>query len=284
MQRNNRKQKIDLIEELLNNPKDFSFIQALRILSKKLGDNYLDKIMIKPDLSLGFPTSDIIEINKIEDKFEIIVTFLGLYGASSPIPTFYTEELIDEKNNDRSIKRDFIDILNKRIYEFYFKLWLKTHPGVLLNEYKDEAVKKILFKIEYPLSVDKIKTLLKFYGFEVEIKEFVKSKSYISKNQTTKLTIQNSILSQNTHLGDKVSHTKKFKITIKKVDKDKFFVFMDKLKEINRLLFESLRESLEWEWEVEFKKAQKFKIGEMKVGINTVLGKTQKLIIKDKKW
>ncbi len=44
-----------------------------------------------------------------DERFEVQVNFLGLYGTSSPLPVFYTEDLIDEASDDESVAREFIE-------------------------------------------------------------------------------------------------------------------------------------------------------------------------------
>jgi len=283
MQRNNREQKIDLIEELLKNPQSFSFIQVLRILSKKVGrENFFEKVDIRPDLSMAFPSTDIVSIEKKGSKYIITVSFLGLYGVSSPLPAFYTEELIQEYNNDKSVKRDFIDVLNKRVYEFYFELWLRTHPGILYREFKNENAKKIFFKIYYPLSAFRIKNILKDMGFESEIKEFADNVTEIEKEDLTKLSRQKNILGVDSHIGRYAKNRNKFIIKIK-VSKRKFTRFIENMREINDFIFKKISSPVKWDWEISFSKAQRFSLNEMKLGINSVIGKTDTIKLKGKK-
>ncbi|MFO8111269.1 MAG: type VI secretion system baseplate subunit TssG [Desulfosalsimonadaceae bacterium] len=69
-------------------------------------------------MSLAFPPADIDRIQEMDlqehSGYEITANFLGLYGISSPLPTFYTEELMHEAAEDESVCRDFIDVINQR--------------------------------------------------------------------------------------------------------------------------------------------------------------------------
>jgi len=124
-----------IIEDLLKNSSSYSFTQAMRLLVYYLhrsGDESEDvvrrKVRVRPHLSLDFPGTDILSIEQKAtdpDKYFITATFLGLYGASSPLPTFYTEDLLDEASEDLSISRDFIDIINTPAYILFFKCWAK---------------------------------------------------------------------------------------------------------------------------------------------------------------
>jgi len=130
------KTRIEL--DLLKEGKTFSFFQAIRLLKHlaimsgtggKPADVSGSTIRIRPNLSLGFPASDIEKIEEIEaDRrahYEVTANFLGLYGSASPLPTFYTEELIDEENEDESISRDFSDILNHQLFGLLYQCWSK---------------------------------------------------------------------------------------------------------------------------------------------------------------
>ncbi len=124
--------KSGLISQLLDEGKSFSFFQAMRLLhtagrSGTSGDkSQCNGVKIRPHLSLGFPSADIETIEKDNNNFfTITAAFLGLYGTSSPLPTFYTEDLMDEEANDSSVARDFVDIFNQRLFELLYDGWLK---------------------------------------------------------------------------------------------------------------------------------------------------------------
>jgi hypothetical protein len=67
----------------------------LRFPSEK---DFVDNVRVRPRLGLGFPLRDIEGIEQDEDgRYRIEANFFGLYGVTSPLPTFYTEDLIDEQ-------------------------------------------------------------------------------------------------------------------------------------------------------------------------------------------
>lgn len=49
----------------------------------------------------------------------IMVNFLGLYGSSSPLPIYYSEDLIRDQADDNDSTTDFLGFLNEPIYEQY---------------------------------------------------------------------------------------------------------------------------------------------------------------------
>lgn len=118
-----------LRKKILAESSSFSFVQAMKLLGLITGANR--KITIRPKLSLTFPHADVAEINPnlaVTDDFlstpkgyELLVTFLGLYGESSPLPVFYTEDLIEEDmRGNEPVMREFIDFIGQRGYELFY--------------------------------------------------------------------------------------------------------------------------------------------------------------------
>jgi type VI secretion system protein ImpH len=149
-----REQTSEIIDKLTNKSSSFSFVQAVRLLLKNIDHtttqtDALEKhIRIRPELSLGFPGTDITKVEVSEQdtaQFLVTATFLGLYGSSSPLPTFYTEDLIEERNNEESIKRDFMDIINYAIYPLFFKIWSKHRLFYKICEENDETITNMIY-------------------------------------------------------------------------------------------------------------------------------------------
>jgi type VI secretion system protein ImpH len=156
---------LSLKQELLTKGHEYSFLQAMRLLrllgaSPELPNDPADHnstipIRIRPNLSLAFPPADITSIEEQqgeEPAFLITANFLGLYGHSSPLPTFYTEELIDEASLDESVSRDFLDIYNHRLFTLYYLCCLKYN---LFFKIIDENSKDVTEKLFCLLGIGK---------------------------------------------------------------------------------------------------------------------------------
>ncbi len=153
------RQTLDIEERLLTEGPRFSFVQALRLLRNHIvrasgGDvdsRALDRrVTVRPELSLSYPESDITTIEKMDEvpsRYRIEATFLGLYGAASPLPTFYTEDLLYERSDDHSIIRDFLDVLNAPLYAVYFGIWSKYRLYHGMVEHPDERLMLRLFSL-----------------------------------------------------------------------------------------------------------------------------------------
>jgi type VI secretion system protein ImpH len=154
-----RKPPVDLKAFLFDEGYRYSFLQALRLLRllvlREIGDHASDiqpltKIKVRPHLSLDFPATDIFSIEPDAtglDKFVMTVTFLGLYGSSSPLPPFYTEDLIFEELDNYSAARDFIDVVNSSLYPLLFKGWSKYQLWYNLYEDSNQSMIDKLFSL-----------------------------------------------------------------------------------------------------------------------------------------
>ncbi len=155
----NRTNSIDIKNELLTNGRSFSFFQAMRLLKSFISDEddvvrlntdvSIDKLKISPNLSLAFPTADIdkVELDKDSGKYSLTANILGLYGTCSPLPTFYTEDLFDDIARGDHNAKDFLDVINHRLYELLFAGWSKYRSMQKIVEEKNSIHADILFSL-----------------------------------------------------------------------------------------------------------------------------------------
>jgi type VI secretion system protein ImpH len=133
---------------LLKEGDRFSFFQAYRLL-RQIGlseGQPVGEVKARPNVSLGFPDRDINEIvERAEGGYQLTVNFLGLYGVSSPVPTFYSEDLIEEQQQGLTATRDFLDIVSQTIYPLFFRAWLKSKPHVRIVEFDDSRLLEIFY-------------------------------------------------------------------------------------------------------------------------------------------
>jgi type VI secretion system protein ImpH len=237
--------KAGLKLELLKEGHAFSFFQVMRLLRffarqssgvSKSSPDLSQKIRIKPNLSLAFPASDVERIEELEDRdaaqFLITVNFMGLYGSVSPLPTFYTEDLIDEEAQDESVSRDFIDILNQRLFALLFECWGKYQQYLQVVEQENSAYIDRLFCLlglgektlrkditepsrllryiglftQFPHSALGLETLLgdAFGATPVEVIPCVERIAKIPQSQTLRLGVAGCRLGVDTYLGDEL--------------------------------------------------------------------------------
>ncbi|NVN91513.1 MAG: type VI secretion system baseplate subunit TssF [Desulfuromonadales bacterium] len=168
-----------LNNDLLSNGHEFTFPQVMRIARMQLGAGGRDtlpeipwqkRVRVRPDLSFAFPPADVVRVERDDSDLLVTTTFLGLYGSSSPLPTFYTEDLMDEASGDSSVSRDFLDILHQRLYQLYFACWSKYRLFIRVAEEKNHLDRERLFCLiglgekELRDSVPDAWTLLRYTG------------------------------------------------------------------------------------------------------------------------
>ncbi|HLY72645.1 MAG TPA: type VI secretion system baseplate subunit TssG [Planctomycetota bacterium] len=126
-----------LIDALLREGFRFSFFQAVRLLQHATpgaapvghqGPVDKESVRFRPVLDLSFAASDVAKIS-VETKpdgsnrYEVATTFLSVYGAVSPLPTYFTEELMGQE--DESLQKEFIDLFHHRAISLFYRVWEK---------------------------------------------------------------------------------------------------------------------------------------------------------------
>lgn len=275
---------------------EFSFldlIKYLRLISDKdkSFDDFFKKVNVAPHLSLSFQSSDIEDFYINFDKtYSIKTNFLSLYGTSSPLPTFYTEDLIEEKNEDSQITKDFYNIFNKGKYQQYFNASMKYKLSNRIVENYETEILDLLFSFigqNYNNKFNKLKyfsknELLRYsniflhssktkeglkllisglLNIKIDIQEYVKTYKYIRKTQLAKVGIQNYEVGEDIHIGSKISDiTTTFKIILYDLDIQSYTYYQKRndgykaLQEIVNLYIDK-----SYNWIVEYRLKEEFK-------------------------
>jgi len=196
-----------------------------------------ESVRLRSNLSFAFATSDITEIRDLPasdgiPRFEITAAFLGLYGTDSPLPTYFTERLLHDQDED-SVQREFLDLFQHRILSLFYRAWEKYRydaqfrddgsdflsrrllsllcldPGSLPKDHRVPAVRLLGFAgllTQVPHSADTLRGVLADYFEEmpVHIEQCVGRWLPIPEDQRNRLGAMNSRLGQDTSLGDRV--------------------------------------------------------------------------------
>ena len=106
-------------------------------------------IRIRPELNLDYPHADIESVRPLPDNkgYELTATFFGLYGVASPLPGYYTEELLDDEWEEREASRGFLDIIHQHLYPLLYRAWLKYRFSHNAIEANDERYWEIIYSI-----------------------------------------------------------------------------------------------------------------------------------------
>jgi type VI secretion system protein ImpH len=91
-----------------------------------------EALRFRAHLSLAFPASDIVEATPEDGadgqrRWTMTVSFLGLYGPASPLPSYFTERLLAQ--DGRSLTSDFLDLFHHRLVSLLYRAWAKYHPA-----------------------------------------------------------------------------------------------------------------------------------------------------------
>lgn len=291
-----RGQTSQLKEKLLKEGHHYSFIQTCRLLLYLLdkesgiteirdGEEPSRHIRIRPELTLAFPKSDVSDVEIFSEEknlYRITATFLGLYGPSSPLPTFYTEDLLTEQAHDHSISRDFIDIFNSRIYKMFFECWEFSRLFYQLYEKKDDKTLTRLFCLigfegeKIRELIENSESLLRYTGIlnqlprsaeglrslvagnigvnRVQVIQCVERVVPIPWKQRFSLGVGCSRLGEDSHIGESILDSSgKFSLKIGPVDYDTYKNLLpdtDNFRIVNQVVGVYLDQPLLWDMEL----------------------------------
>jgi len=258
---------VNIKDDILENASEYDFYQAVRLL-KRIQEERKGRrtpaLNIRPELSLDFPDSDIseIEVSGKNGGFNITTTFMGLYGVSSPLPTFITEDLLDEEWDEQSSQRGFLDIFHHQLYPLLYQAWYKYRFSHNAVEAKNDAYWQIIFSLfgigseefldavdnpyalmryagilmQQPKSPTGLETILRDYldNTRIEIIPCVRRTVSITEDQQLHIGKQANTLGKDTMLGGEIDDLSgKFTIAIGPMDETTFHTYFSNQETIN---------------------------------------------------
>lgn len=164
--------------------------------------------------------------------YELIATFFGLYGVASPLPGYYTEELLDEEWEERHASRGFLDVIHQHLYPLLYQAWLKYRFSHNAIEKNDERYWEIIYSIlglpeefrefgdlsgqflkyagiisQRPKTQIGLKTILADYlnSINVDVEPCVQRNVPIVKHQRCTLSVDNNKLGYNSVIGQQIN-------------------------------------------------------------------------------
>lgn len=274
-----------LHEELSRLAHEFSFFQAMRLLALLPGNEEGEpgKVRVRPNLRLDFPAADVAGIEKGPDGYAVKATFLGLYGHASPLPTFYTEELLEQAAASAQPpgSADLLDILNERLYALFHDCMAKYRLFYQIaqqerEEYQerllcliglgDEKCRKELpdargllrhaaLLAQHPRSASGLATLLAdALGVPVQIIQCVERRVAIPVSQRLLLGGTTAALGIDTLVGSELSDIAgKFRLRLGPLDRETFDTLLpgtERRSRLDLLVTLYLTEPLAWDVEL----------------------------------
>lgn len=276
-------------------------------------ENLYKRIIFKANPSLSFQKSEIKEIKFLEFekniKVEITLNFLGIFGSSSPLPSHYSEMVLQSLDIDR-VLYDFLNLFNHHLQKFIYPIWEKhryyiqfkkdlsdkfskyilSFLGLYSNTIENNSLLNFSKLLPYVgilsmryKSAGTLKSILRHYlsHKDIEIIQCIADKYNIPNWQYSSLGKENIFLGENFLIGESViSKNGKFRILLKNVTTDdliKYSILGKKMDELNDLISFSLKEPLKYELSLEIKKERKIqlKLNQEKkrfLGINCWIG------------
>jgi len=271
-----RQPAFDLKEEMLQEGKSFAFFQALRLLRLLAGpqsaadhDPIRDAVRIRPLLSLAHPPTEIDAIDDLPPggpQFRITATFLGLYGESSPLPSFFTEDLMEDDSEGGGVNRPFVDLINYPLYLLFYEAWTRHRPYIKVVDEKDQKYFDILFSLAglgvegLPEGVPNSYQLLRYIGLlsmnpksamglrqiladaldepNLEIVPCIPRKVIIPEDQRCFLGRSGNVLGLESYLGETmIDMTRKYRIKVAPIDGNRYRQLLPGTFKFRRMMF-----------------------------------------------
>jgi type VI secretion system protein ImpH len=206
-------------------------------------------LRLGPDLSMAFPAGDVAAISELpaDRGYKITTTFMGLYGVSSPLPNYYTEDLYVEYREEGAATRDFYDIIHQRVLSLFADCWGKYRIFDRLEQGPYYSPLDMLFAAAglmtpdliwlryagmmggHPRSALGLQTLVADYIGEpnVEIVPCIARVVSIPADQRLQLGTSGAVLGETCFLGCEIlDHQGKFRVRVGPLSEEKFHALL----------------------------------------------------------
>lgn len=316
-----RKSNAALGEELAAHGHQFGFFAAVTLLHRlskqgvpvgELGPLREEVVRFRHATSLSFHSSDIESIIVPENgPIRLTSTFLGLFGASSPLATQLCEDVLRAEEEDQPQLRAFYDLFHHRLISLYYRAWKKYRLAASFREdTEDIATKRMLCMVGVDahgvraesglnrLEVLELAPLLSMRsrpprvlvlalerllpGLTVRLEQFVERKAVIDWEDRMQVGVRCNRLGVDYTLGARVlDRTARFRVILGPVDYDACETFMPggpRYPVLRRVIEQFTRGTLECEVDVLLndEQAPGYCLGSQRgslLGFNTRLGR-----------
>ncbi|MBJ6724516.1 type VI secretion system baseplate subunit TssG [Geomesophilobacter sediminis] len=270
--------------ELLSRGHEFSFFQAMRLLhllALQQGEGSTPlHVYARPEASLAFPAGDVVNVERRDDGYRIDATFLGLYGSASPLPAFYSEEILAGASADKPAAREFLDIINHRLFALFYQCSLKYRLFYnLAQQERSECLVRLLCLIgmgsansgeiaqrrellrfaallsHHPRSALGLAALLRqAFGVPADVIQCEPRQVAVPPDQRLKCGVSGCTLGEDAVLGCEVAdRSGKFLVRLGPLDREQFAVLLpgsEAFRQLRSLVEIYLVDQLEWDVEL----------------------------------
>jgi type VI secretion system protein ImpH len=269
-----------------------------------------ESVRLRPSVSLGFPPGEMESFvvgEEPDSQPTLTTTFLGLYGAHSPLPNFYSEEILHRAADDEDHPvRDFFDIFNHRLLSLLYRGMIKYRGYLLFDGAGSDEFSWRLFALQGLAAEGTVAAseligprLLRFAGLwcqqprsaaataailsvylncaAIRIEECVRRWVYLTDDQRSRLGVRSCRVGDDATIGERVAdHSGKYRIVIGPLDYETFCRFLpggDMMQTLSRLAPLAAGDWLDCEICVVLRRADAPQLG-LRLGTETRLGWT----------
>jgi type VI secretion system protein ImpH len=277
----------------------FSFFQAVRLLQQGMPGSVpvgyqgpLDKELIRfrPVLDLAFASSDVAAISEAtgpegQPRYDMATTFLSVYGAVSPLPMYFTEDLLNQ--DDESLQKEFLDLFHHRAISLFYRVWEKyRYTSLFVSDGSDYFSRRLQMLLgidrlppthrvsavrlqgfaglltQIPRSSASLRALISDYfeGIPVRIDSCVGRWLPIPDDQRNRLALANTRLGKDLSLGERVYDVGcTFRVSLGPLPLAEYMAFLpcgDKMPELRELTDLMNGDGLDYEVELQLKEAE----------------------------
>ncbi|MFG0382800.1 type VI secretion system baseplate subunit TssG [Pseudomonas sp. zbq_18] len=235
-------------------------LERLRAAHPELDEEALyERLEFQANPSLGFPGSDSDRLEFFEEHGELRarlrINLVGLFGAGSPLPAFYSEQALGD-GPDGNTTRDFLDLFNDRLQRLLLPIWRKYRyhahyeagardafsarlfaliglGGERLRAAEDLNWRRLLPYLGLlslrAHSAALVESVLRYYfkHADLRIEQCVERRVEIINEQRNRLGLANSQLGESLVLGEAVrDRGGKFRIHIRQLSWERFHEFL----------------------------------------------------------
>ncbi len=271
--------ELDLVDAILAEAHDYSFFNLTDLILKYMDHDVEEKalheqgaqgLMFLSDPSLGFPSSDVGNLQRVEgrsgEQIAMTVNFLGLHGSSSPLPDYLLEPIAQSRNEGPgAAQQGLTNFFSNRMVWFLYLIWRKYRYDLRYKMGAKDQFSNWLFSI-IGLEGDEVREgssvdfpkLLAFSGmlagrtrnpaqmgqviaymFDLEgaeIEEFTERVVSIPDDQKLALGAKNATLGHDTVIGDAQKDIMgRFTVHLKNLNFKRFGDFLPRGKDFMRL-------------------------------------------------
>jgi type VI secretion system protein ImpH len=283
---------VSLIDDISKEPWRFDFYSVLRRIERsfaerpRIGDSASlreEYVALGQDPYMDFPASNLSRFERDETgRLRVLVKFLGLLGPQGALPLATTEEAYSwSLMRDDAFPR-FLDILNHRFLQLFFRAWSDARPigqhdrpdadrfvtyvGAMIGigsgpfqglDAVPDAAKMAYAGLMAPASksASRLRGLVGgLFGVAVEVDEFVGSRLVFEESERTRIGHTNCVLGSGVLVGGSVfSVQDKFRIRLFVNTMAEYVTYLPtggRCEPLADLVFFYLGDQLEWEVEI----------------------------------